>query len=108
MTFTQLTAAGEVDRINPTLLDLMKRKGVYTKQKPLDVSFSLGVEEFDAEGRFIMLTFPKFYFITVYFPNGGQGEHRIDYKLRYYDAFLKLCKKNLLLYSFKENDAKTH
>jgi len=67
--------------------------GVYTKQKPLEVSFSLGAEEFDSEGRFIMLTYPEFYFITVYFPNGGQGEHRIEYKLRYYEAFFNLCKK---------------
>jgi exodeoxyribonuclease-3 len=67
--------------------------GVYCKEKPREVSYYLGAEEFDAEGRFILLTYPEFYFITCYFPNGGQGEHRIDYKLRYYDAFLKLCKK---------------
>jgi ribonucleoside-diphosphate reductase alpha chain len=42
MTFTQLTAAGEVDRINPTLLDLMKRKGVYTKQNIKTVTDAFG------------------------------------------------------------------
>lgn len=67
--------------------------GVYCKEKPLEISYSLGIEEFDAEGRFIMLTYPKCYFITVYFPNGGQGPHRVDFKLRYYAAFFKLCKK---------------
>jgi len=67
--------------------------GVYTKEEPSEVNFSLGKEEFDAEGRFIMLTYHKFYFITVYFPNGGKGEDRVNYKLRYYDAFLSLCKK---------------
>lgn len=67
--------------------------GVYTKEKPLEVSYTLGIEEFDVEGRFIMLTYPDFYFINIYFPNGGMGEHRIDFKLRYYEAFFKLCKK---------------
>lgn len=75
-----------------------QRKGysgvaVYTKEKPLNVSFSLGSKEFDDEGRLILLEYPSFYFITVYFPNGGQGPQRVDYKLRYYAAFLKLCKK---------------
>ncbi|MDR1123572.1 MAG: exodeoxyribonuclease III [Elusimicrobiota bacterium] len=67
--------------------------GVYCREKPLEVSYSLGAEEFDAEGRLILLAYPQFYFMTIYFPNGGQGEHRIDYKLRYYGAFFKLCKK---------------
>ncbi len=67
--------------------------GIYTKEEPLAVNYSLGVEEFDAEGRFIQLEYKNFYFITCYFPNGGQGEHRVDYKLRYYGAFLDLCKK---------------
>ena len=67
--------------------------GIYCKEEPLEVSYTLGVEEFDAEGRFIMLTYPDFYFINVYFPNGGMGDHRVDFKLRYYDAFFKLCKK---------------
>lgn len=67
--------------------------GVYSKEKPQEVSFTLGVKEFDDEGRFILLTYPDFYFITCYFPNGGQGEERIAYKLRYYAAFLKLCQK---------------
>lgn len=67
--------------------------GVYCKEKPLEVSYSLGIEEFDKEGRFIMLTYPKYYFMTIYFPNGGQGEHRVDYKLRFYAAFLDLCHK---------------
>jgi exodeoxyribonuclease-3 len=67
--------------------------GVYCKEKPLEVSYTLGSEEFDAEGRFILLAYPRFYFMTIYFPNGGRGEHRIAYKLRYYEAFFKLCKK---------------
>ncbi|MDR0646792.1 MAG: exodeoxyribonuclease III [Elusimicrobiota bacterium] len=67
--------------------------GIYCKEKPREISYNLGIEEFDREGRFILLTYPKFYFITCYFPNGGQGEERVEYKLRYYDAFLRLCKK---------------
>lgn len=67
--------------------------GVYTKEKPLSVNDSLGNEEFDAEGRLLCLEYPEFYFITVYFPNGGRGEHRVDYKLRFYAAFLEMCQK---------------
>ena len=67
--------------------------GVYTKEKPLNVSFSMGVAEFDAEGRYICLEFDKFYFINIYYPNGGQGPHRIDYKLRFYDRFLQIAKE---------------
>ena len=61
--------------------------GVYTKIKPISVSYTMNVEEFDAEGRYICLEFENFFFINIYFPNGGQGPHRIDYKLRFYDIF---------------------
>lgn len=67
--------------------------GVYTKEKPLSVSTSMGSEEFDAEGRMLCLEYENFYFLTVYFPNGGQGEHRVEYKLRFYAAFLEMCKE---------------
>ena len=67
--------------------------GVYTKTKPITVNYGFGIEEFDCEGRLICLEYPQFYFITVYFPNGGQGPHRVDYKLRFYAEFLKMCQE---------------
>jgi exodeoxyribonuclease-3 len=71
---------------------------VYTKVKPENVEYGLGVSELDQEGRFLALYFAresfkdissKFVFINTYFPNGGGSPERLDYKLRFYDAFLK-------------------
>jgi exodeoxyribonuclease-3 len=74
---------------------------IYTKVKPLEVDYSLGSDhEFDQEGRFISLiyegeslglgkSFGKLAVINIYFPNGGGGPVRLDYKLRFYDAFLE-------------------
>ncbi len=71
-----------------------ERKGysgvaVYTRQKPLQVWRGLGEEEFDKEGRTLILEFPTFFFLNIYYPNGGQGPERIDFKLRFYDCFLR-------------------
>lgn len=67
--------------------------GVYTKERPLSVSESIGVKAMDGEGRTLVLEYDKFYFLNIYFPNGGMGEHRIEYKLKFYGAFLKLAQK---------------
>ncbi len=61
----------------------------FCKQKPLSVTEGLGVEEFDREGRTLILEYPNFYFLNLYFPNGGQGEERIAFKLRFYERFLE-------------------
>lgn len=75
-----------------------ERKGysgvaVYTRREPLSVQYGLGVEEFDREGRTLILEFPTFFFLNIYYPNGGQGPERIDFKLRFYDCFLKKSKE---------------
>ncbi len=69
-----------------------ERKGysgtaVYTKREPLDVRYGLGVDEFDHEGRTMILTFPEFTLMNIYYPNGGSGEERLGFKLRFYEAF---------------------
>lgn len=66
---------------------------IYSKVEPLKVDYGLGIEEFDVEGRQIALHFKDFVLINCYFPNGGRGPERIDYKLRYYDAFFEYCQK---------------
>ena len=66
---------------------------IYTKIEPISLLYGMGVPEFDDEGRFIAAEFQDFWLINSYFPNGGQGHHRIDYKLRYYDAFLSFAEK---------------
>ncbi len=62
---------------------------IYTKNKPNKVEYGLGVEELDQEGRFLAAFYEKLVVITCYFPNGGSGPHRLDFKLKYYDEFLK-------------------
>jgi exodeoxyribonuclease-3 len=66
---------------------------IYTKVEPVKVEYGLGIEEFDVEGRQLTLHYKDFVLINCYFPNGGRGPERIDYKLRYYDAFLAYCEK---------------
>jgi exodeoxyribonuclease III len=66
---------------------------IYSKVEPLKVEYGLGIEEFDVEGRQLTLHFKDFSLINCYFPNGGRGPERIDYKLRYYDAFLAHCER---------------
>jgi exodeoxyribonuclease-3 len=67
--------------------------GMYSKIQPIETKLGFGVEEFDAEGRTIVAEYEDFYLITCYFPNGGGGEVRLDYKLRFYDAFLSYIEK---------------
>ncbi|NNM83627.1 exodeoxyribonuclease III [Candidatus Parcubacteria bacterium] len=61
---------------------------LYSKTEPLSVRNGMGIKEFDQEGRFIAAEYEEFWLINAYFPNGGRGPERIDYKLRFYDAFL--------------------
>lgn len=56
------------------------------------VKNGIGVEEFDAEGRNIVFEYGEVVFINTYFPNGGGGPVRLDYKMRFYDAYLKYIK----------------
>lgn len=60
---------------------------VFTKQEPISVSYGLGIEEHDKEGRVITLEFEKFYHVTVYTPNSQQENARLDYRMTWDDAF---------------------
>ena len=66
---------------------------IYTKIEPKEVIYGLGVDELDQEGRQLTLVFENFILINCYFPNGGGQDHRLEYKLKYFDAFLKFLKK---------------
>lgn len=66
---------------------------LYTKQEPLQVIYGMNIPEFDQEGRLVGGEYEDFWLLNVYFPNGGQGPHRLDFKLRYYDAFLAFIQK---------------
>jgi exodeoxyribonuclease-3 len=72
-----------------------KKKGysgvaIYTKEKPQDVHF-LGKPEFDDEGRALIAEYRDFSLIAAYFPNSQDERKRLDYKLAFNNAMLKLC-----------------
>lgn len=78
--------------------DWAERKGysgtvIYTKEKPLSYSRGLGVEEFDREGRTVMLEFSDRVLFNIYFPNGKKDDERLAYKMAFYDAFLEKADK---------------
>ncbi|MCR5389668.1 MAG: exodeoxyribonuclease III [Lachnospiraceae bacterium] len=66
---------------------------IFVKKEPLNVTYGIGVEEHDHEGRVITLEYPEFYLITVYVPNSQDGLKRLDYRMRWEDDFLKYIKK---------------
>ncbi len=77
-----------------------ERKGysgtaIFTKQKPINVTYGVGNPELDFEGRLITLEFEKFYFITEYVPNAQDGLARIDFRIKWEDAFREyVCELN--------------
>ena len=66
---------------------------IYSKEKPLEVSEGMGIKNLDDEGRLLVAKFKNFTIINGYYPNGGQGPHRLKYKLEFYEAFLKFILK---------------
>ena len=65
---------------------------IYTKTEALDVK-NLGLSEYDDEGRVLQLDFKDFTLISAYFPNSQDAGKRLNYKLGFCDAILKLCEK---------------
>ena len=61
---------------------------IFAKEEPLSVTYGLGIEEHDHEGRVITLEYPDFYFITVYVPNSQDQLQRLSYRMDWEDAFL--------------------
>lgn len=65
---------------------------IFTKKEPLNVFYGININEFDTEGRVITLEFDDFYMITVYTPNSQSELARLDYRLKWEDAFLNYIK----------------
>ena len=61
---------------------------VFSKTEPLSVTYGLGIEEHDQEGRVITAEFPAFYLVCCYTPNSQDGLKRLDYRMTWEDAFL--------------------
>jgi exodeoxyribonuclease-3 len=66
---------------------------IYTKDKPEKIDYGIGIPKFDEEGRTLVVYFKNFVLLNVYFPNGGGGQDRLDYKMEYYEEFLKFINK---------------
>ena len=60
---------------------------IFTKYEPISVSYGLGIEEHDHEGRVITLEYENYYMITVYTPNSQDGLKRLDYRMQWEDDF---------------------
>ena len=74
-----------------------ERKGysgtaVFTRVKPLNVTYGMGIEEHDTEGRVITVEYDKFYLVTVYTPNSKDGLTRLPYRMEWEDAFRSYLK----------------
>jgi exodeoxyribonuclease-3 len=93
----------QIDQLGPEITNLggykswfysAERKGysgtaLYSRIEPENVTFGLGTDEFDHEGRTICADFGKFVLFNIYFPNGGRGDDYVKFKLRFYDCFLE-------------------
>ena len=66
---------------------------IFTRHEPLNVSYGIGVEEHDHEGRVITLEMPDFFLVTVYVPNSQNELRRLDYRMTWEDDFLAYIKK---------------
>ncbi len=60
---------------------------IYTKHHPLSVTYGIGIDEHDHEGRVITLEMEDFFLVTVYTPNSQDGLRRLDYRMGWEDAF---------------------
>ena len=64
---------------------------VFSKTEPLSVTYGLGQEEHDQEGRVITAEYPDFYLVNVYTPNSQRGITRLEYRMQWEDVFQDYC-----------------
>ncbi|MFH1446506.1 MAG: exodeoxyribonuclease III [Chloroflexota bacterium] len=64
---------------------------VFVKNPPLEREKGFGIVKFDVEGRLIRIRYPGFLLYNIYFPNGGQDNWRVSYKLEFYESLLDIC-----------------
>lgn len=65
---------------------------VFTRINPINVSYGMGIEEHDKEGRIITLEYDKFYLVTVYTPNAKNDLSRLEYRMKWEDDFKSYLK----------------
>jgi len=82
---------------------------VYTKRVPTMVTYGMGIDRFDREGRMVTVFYEDLTVVNAYVPNGGRGPERLAYKLDFYDAFLEylegLRKRNPVVWGGDVNTA---
>jgi exodeoxyribonuclease-3 len=94
----------EIDQFNfkkdryEMILNPAEKKGysgtlVYSRVKPISISYGMGIDEHDHEGRIITLEFNDFYLVTVYVPNVKRDLTRLDYRMVWEDDFRNFLKK---------------
>lgn len=66
---------------------------IFTKKEPISVTYGIGMEEHDHEGRVITLEFDDFYMVTVYTPNSQDELKRLEYRMQWETDFLAYLKK---------------
>ena len=66
---------------------------IYTRHNPLSVTYGIGIDEHDHEGRVITLEMEEFYLVCVYVPNAQDGLKRLDYRMKWEDDFLAYIKR---------------
>ncbi len=60
---------------------------IFSRHEPLNVTYGIGIDEHDHEGRVITLEMPGFFLVTCYTPNSQDGLRRLDYRMTWEDAF---------------------
>lgn len=75
-----------------TYINSAEKKGysgtaIWTKEKPLSVSYGIDIEKHDTEGRVITLEFNDFYLVNVYTPNSQRGLERLEYRVKWEEDF---------------------
>ena len=78
-------------------LNCAEKKGysgtlIYTKEKPISVSYGMQIEKHDHEGRIVTLEYPNFYLVNVYVPNVKRDLSRLDYRMEWEDDFRTFLK----------------
>ena len=66
---------------------------LYTRHTPVNVTYGMGIDEFDHEGRVICAEFSQFFLITIYTPNSQDGLKRLDYRMQWEDDFQAYLQK---------------
>ena len=92
--------AGQLDMDTPgyhQYFNYADKKGysgtaVFSKKEPLNVTYGIGIDEHDHEGRVITLEFDEFFFVTCYTPNSKQQLERLEYRMKWEDDFLAYIK----------------